>query len=250
MKDKEYHSFYEDAVNASAAYLENEDGMILARCIIYNEVKDRSRKLWKLAERQYSCNDSEVLKRALVDALIRGGHIDGYKKVGAGSGDARCFVDTDGNSLLNLEFSISCNLDYGDTLSYQDSFKWYDMDSKEANNYECGDITLDLTDGTARRDELYEMMSDMRSGQFGVLQGQENISFGKEANGSTMDAFSPFMDKCHNSSPSSFLVRPVPRTMRLTKARQRCTNGWRSIATRRISCCLCTSSIRRLFRVW
>lgn len=51
---------------------------------------------------------------------------------------------------------------------------------------------------TARRDELYDMMSDMRSGRFGVLQGQENISFGKEANGSTTDAFSPFMDKCHN----------------------------------------------------
>nr|DAV31848.1 MAG TPA: minor capsid component [Caudoviricetes sp.] len=51
---------------------------------------------------------------------------------------------------------------------------------------------------TTRRDELYEMMSDMRSGRFGVLQGQETISFGKEANGSTTDAFSPFMDKCHN----------------------------------------------------
>lgn len=51
---------------------------------------------------------------------------------------------------------------------------------------------------TPRRDELYEMMSDMRSGRFGVLQGQETITFGKEANGSTTDAFSPFMDKCHN----------------------------------------------------
>lgn len=51
---------------------------------------------------------------------------------------------------------------------------------------------------TGRRDELYEMMSEMRSGRFGVLQGQETISFGKEANGSTTDAFSPFMDKCHN----------------------------------------------------
>ena len=51
---------------------------------------------------------------------------------------------------------------------------------------------------TIRRDELFEMMSDMRSGRFGVLQGQETISFGKEASGSTTDAFSPFMDKCHN----------------------------------------------------
>lgn len=51
---------------------------------------------------------------------------------------------------------------------------------------------------TTRRDELFDMMSDMRSGRFGVLQGQETISFGKEASGSTTDAFSPFMDKCHN----------------------------------------------------
>lgn len=152
MTDKEYHSFYQDSVNSSAAYLVNEDGMVLARCIIYNEVKDRSGKLWRLAERQYSCDDCEVLKRALVDTLIKGDHIDGYKKIGAGCGDARCFVDIDGNSLWNLEFSISCNLDFGDTLSYQDSFKWYDMDSKEANNYENGDITLDLTDGNLEGD--------------------------------------------------------------------------------------------------
>lgn len=148
MTDKEYHSFYQNAVNSSAAYLENGDGMILARCIIYNEVKDRSGKIWRLAERQYSCDNSEVLKRALVDALIRGGHIDGYKKIGAGCGDSRCFVDLDGNSLGNLEFRISCNLDYGDTLSYQDSFKWYDIESKIATNYESGDIYLDITDGS------------------------------------------------------------------------------------------------------
>lgn len=152
MTDKEYHSFYEEAVNSSAAYLENGEGMILARCVIYNEVKDRSGKLWRLAERQYSCDNSEVLKRTLVDVLIRGGHIDGYKKIGAGSGDARCFVDTDGNSLWNLEFRISCNLGFGDTLSYQDSFKWYDMDSKVATNYESGDIYLDITDGSLEGD--------------------------------------------------------------------------------------------------
>ncbi len=54
MVDKEQHSFYENAVNASAAYLENEEGKIIARCIIFNEVKDQDGKIWRLAERQYS----------------------------------------------------------------------------------------------------------------------------------------------------------------------------------------------------
>ena len=49
MVDKGYHNFYKNAVNASAAYLENEDGKIIARCIIYNEVKDQDGKVWRLA---------------------------------------------------------------------------------------------------------------------------------------------------------------------------------------------------------
>lgn len=80
MVDKGFHTFYENAVNASAAYLENEDGKIIARCIIYNEVRDQHDKVWRLAERQYSTECNDILKRALVDALIRDGHIDGYKK--------------------------------------------------------------------------------------------------------------------------------------------------------------------------
>ena len=75
------------------AYLENEDGRIIARCIIYNEVKDQDGKVWRLAERQYSSGNSEILKRALVDALTKENHIDGYKKVGAGCHEARNFVD-------------------------------------------------------------------------------------------------------------------------------------------------------------
>ncbi len=153
MVDDDYHTFYEDAVDASAAYLENEDGHIIARCIIYNEVKDQNGKIWRLAERQYSKDEDNVLKRALVDALIREGHIDGYKKVGAGCGDSCAFVDNDGNSLSSYEFSIKCDLDYGDTLSYQDSFKNYDQYSRIATNFGKGDIELDTTDGHIEGDD-------------------------------------------------------------------------------------------------
>ena len=48
-----------------------------------------------------------------------------------------------------------------------------------------------------RRDELFDMMNEMRSGRYAVLQGQERIDFGKEASSSTTNAFEPFMERCH-----------------------------------------------------
>lgn len=80
MTDKDYYYFYMDSVNASAAYLTDEDDMVIARCIIYNEVKDQDGNKWRLAERQYASDENDILKRALIDALIKGGYIDGYKK--------------------------------------------------------------------------------------------------------------------------------------------------------------------------
>lgn len=156
MTDQSQHDFYKNAVDASAARLENEEGNIIARCIIYNNVRDQHNKIWRLAERQYSTDKNDILKRALVDALIKGGHIDGYKVVGAGCSDAREFVDTEGNSLSHLRFSIDCNLDYGDTLSYQDSFKSYDIDRRIATNYGEGYIDLETTDAELEGDENRE----------------------------------------------------------------------------------------------
>lgn len=148
MVDKGYHGFYENSVNASAAYLENEEGKVIARCIIYNEVEDQDGKIWRLAERQYSSGNSEILKRALVDALVKENHIDGYKKVGAGCHEARNFVDVEGNSLSDKRFRISCDLDWDDDLSYQDSFKYYNDSTRVADNYEEGCLFLDVTEGS------------------------------------------------------------------------------------------------------
>ena len=138
MVDREHHDFYLYSVNASAAYLEDENGKVISRCILFNEVTDEGGKLWRLAERQYASEENEILKRALVEALIAGNYIDGYKKVGAGCGDARAFVDIHGNSLAAKRFSIDCTLGWDDTLSYQDSFKWYDMRTQKADNYGTG----------------------------------------------------------------------------------------------------------------
>ena len=148
MADKGYHGFYANAVNASAAYLQNETGKIIARCIIYNEVKDQNGKIYRLAERQYSSGNNEILKRALIDALIKGNHIDGYKKVGASCQDARNFVDVHGNSLSDRKFQIECDLNWDDDLSYQDSFKYYNDYKHIADNYGAGELALDITEGS------------------------------------------------------------------------------------------------------
>ena len=164
MVDEEgLYTFYEDAVRAKAAYLENEEGDIVARCVIFTDVHEEgSDKIWRLAERQYAVGCSDLLKRALVDALIRGGHIDGYKQIGAGCGDSRAFVDNDGNSLSDKKFYIDCELGTEDPLSYQDSFKYYNYHSGIAYNHtECTyhyelDSTEGSIDGRCSYDDYHE----------------------------------------------------------------------------------------------
>lgn len=148
MVDKEYFYFYKNSVKAKAAYLENSEGKVIARCIIYTEVFDQDDKVYRLAERQYATNGNEVYKKALIDALIEKGEIDGYKQITAGCGEPRNFVDTEGNSLFEKKFRIECNLEYDDYLSYQDSFKWYSLCSRIATNYGEGDYCLDTTEGS------------------------------------------------------------------------------------------------------
>ena len=152
MVDKEYFYFYQNSVEAKAAYLENSEGKVIARCIIYTEVFDQDDKVYRLAERQYATNGNEVYKKALIDALIEKGEIDGYKQITAGCGEPRNFVDVEGNSLFEKKFSIKCNLDYEDYLSYQDSFKWYNICSRIATNYGEGDYDLATTDGSLVED--------------------------------------------------------------------------------------------------
>ena len=151
MTNKNNWKFYLNSVSARAAYLtENETGLIIARCIIFTDVRDEEGNKWRMAERQYSYNQNLVYQRALIDALIQGGYIDCYKKIGAGCGDSRAIVDIHGNDLSNKYFEIDCDLEYDDPLSYQDSFKWYNTNEGKAYNYEpehC-DYELDVTEGS------------------------------------------------------------------------------------------------------
>ena len=148
MSGRCHYEFYENSVEAKAAYITDKEGYVLARAVIFANATDQNGKKWRLLERQYSKESSEVLKRLLVDLCIRGGHIDGYKQVGAGCSEARAFVANDGSSLADMKFSIKCDLDTCDTLSYMDSFKYYDIRIRTAYNYSdvAFDYTLDTTD--------------------------------------------------------------------------------------------------------
>lgn len=149
MVDEGQHYFYEESVNASAAYLTNEDDEIIARCIIFNEVEDYDTgEIFRYAERQYSSDGDVVLQQALITALIEKKAIDCYKKVGAGCGDANAIVGIDGESWSDKHLHIRCSLDYDDTLSYQDTFKWYNMNTGWADNYGDGDLDLATTDNS------------------------------------------------------------------------------------------------------
>ena len=156
MVDEDQHSFYSDFVQASAAYLTDEDNEIVARAIIFTDVRDdETGQKWRLCERQYSSDGDEQLKQILVNRLVQGGYIDGYKRVGADCHSPRSFVDNDGRDLSDKRFSIACALDYDDTLSYQDSFKWYNIDCNRAYNYEPSDYShkLDTTVSTLDGDD-------------------------------------------------------------------------------------------------
>ena len=162
MVDNDQWNFYQDSVRAHAAYLTNDDDIIVARCIIYDEVhvKDTD-DILRLAERQYSTECDDVLKRMLVDALIEEGYIDGYKKIGAGCSDSRLFVYNDGTA-IDGELWIKCDLEDGDTISYQDSFKFFDYSAQRADNYGHGEFDLSTTDATIclNRDRVYSEFND------------------------------------------------------------------------------------------
>ena len=149
MRGGSHSEFYTESVTAKAAYLTDAEGRIVARCIIFTEVKDdKTGEILRLAERQYSSEGDEMLKRLLIQKLIDGGHIDGYKKMGASCSDSRLFVSNSGESWADRKFSIECTLEvYGGTVSYQDSFKYYNPTADRAYNYSSAyhDYALDTT---------------------------------------------------------------------------------------------------------
>lgn len=150
----DHWKFYRDAVKAKAAYLTqkiDDEERIIARCIVFTDVtREDTGEVIRVAERQYSTDGNDLYQRILIKKLKDGGYIDAYKKTGAGCGDARAFVDLAGNSMSDVHMHIDCDLDYGDYLSYQDSFKWYNECERIAYNYDS-----DYADGQLDETDLY-----------------------------------------------------------------------------------------------
>ena len=151
MTGKGRESFYEKCIKAHAAYIRDavNNDLIVARCVIYDEVFGYGENPLRLAERQYSHSGRDFLKSILIQKLIAGGYIDGYKKIGVDCHANNAFLLNDGTDISDAKLWIENTLDpCSDVLSYQDSFIHYDSYNNRAYNYperEC-DFELDTTD--------------------------------------------------------------------------------------------------------
>lgn len=159
MSNDGQYSFYYDAVDASAAWLTDKDDNLVCRCVIFNKCKQYgTEKNFRIAERQYALNQDDNLKTILVKMLYKGGYIDAHKRVGApcNRDGWREICDENGNYLDETRFSITCELECGDTLSYQDTFKEYSIKDNIAQNFGNLGYGLDETDSEFRGDEYYD----------------------------------------------------------------------------------------------
>lgn len=125
--------FY-DSVDCSGAVLLDENDRVVSRCVIFNKVKDTSGNVYRMAERQYSYRGDVSLHNILLQKLISGGHIDIYKSPYVRASDANDIFKLDGTSLYDTTLFIDLKLSQGNTISYQDTFKYYCPDSNTASN--------------------------------------------------------------------------------------------------------------------
>lgn len=156
MTDEGFETFYEYYVDASAASLLDENGKILSRCIVYNDVKiqdpdSKETKSIRLAERQYSSRSDQIYSQMLVDKLKKAKLIDGWKAIGAGAGSARAFEMIDQTSVYDKVLYICLGPDYTVhcTTPYMDSFKYLNVDTNIAYNSSSVDFhyCLEETNG-------------------------------------------------------------------------------------------------------
>jgi len=159
MSHEDQWSFYCDSVKAHAAWLENKDGDVMARCVIFDECKQKDTgKVFRIAERQYAKDQDDKLKSILIGKLYAGGYIDLHKRIGAGC-NRGYWQDIQDSSYTNIDnpcFSIWCGLEPGDTLSYQDSFKEYNLEEHRAYNYGSEAYQLDDTSSRFEAEGCYD----------------------------------------------------------------------------------------------
>lgn len=145
MNGEDQYSFYEDSVTASAAYLTDENDVIVARCVIFDEVHDDDGNIYRYAERQYAKGGSLLLKQLLIDKLIADNRIDIYKEVGAGYKDRTQIIRVEDGERISTQLWIYNDIEPGDTLSFQDTFVFLACGKAYNHNVDC-EFRLDTTD--------------------------------------------------------------------------------------------------------
>lgn len=134
MNKEDRISYYYNCIDTTAAWLEDKNGKVVSRCIIYNKVKDTKNRIYRLAERQYSTKT--YLKQLLITALIKENLIDGYKSIYAGAGNVSNYYLNDNTNMPDTKLTIECTIHNNNRLSYQDTFYVYDPYTHTARNFE------------------------------------------------------------------------------------------------------------------
>lgn len=172
MNDKGQYEYYNESTpDALAAGLWDGDKLI-ARCVVWNKVYDEdSDKVYRLAERQYGEN-SEA-RRQLIYLLAEQGKIDGHKQFESSCWDSRSYVLLDGTSLSSKHLYIECHAQPGDTLSFQDGFRYLRFSDERAMNWEgcCYDVDLAITQSTVPGGDAND--GDTRDGERYVARDNE-----------------------------------------------------------------------------
>jgi len=146
MMDDCQFEFYDNSVNAQpVALYDKQIRKFVCRAVIFNDVKDANGKTYRYLERQYGQTD--LLKQVLIDACYKANLIDIHKSAMAGYSDVTEVYDRD-NKKIESFLQIDIHLEPNDVLSFQDTFRYYDIDKKKGYNiHEDGaDHRLDVTD--------------------------------------------------------------------------------------------------------
>lgn len=133
MMDDEQYVFYDNAVDAEpVALYDQQEDVIVARAVIFHNVRDRDGHLYNYLERQYAKND--ICKELLIDKCYEKGIIDIHKSASAGYSDVTEIYNKERERLEDTFLSIEMNIEQGDTISFQDTFRYYHHDKKISSN--------------------------------------------------------------------------------------------------------------------
>lgn len=156
MRGRDKYPFYDNSVNAKAARLVR-NGENVARCVIFQDVWDNEKNHYRFRERIYG---SEKDKRVMHEMIKKEGLADLYKSIDASPHDGRDIYRYSNNSHLESPLYTKVSLIYGEPISWQDSFKYYNHNSGVASNDSRFESTYELTESFFEQQEEYVTCAD------------------------------------------------------------------------------------------